>query len=301
MLEFIIFAISLSVLIYSAKLITDTATHFARVLGASEFLVGATVVALGTSLPELSSSIEAMHSGLTGIVIGNVIGSNVANIALVLGIASIFYTVKTRRNILKHDIPFLFISAFATIIVLLDSKITATEGTLLLITYIAYLAYSIKIHKKHDKHKKTKLKQSQIIIFLAGLAGLIYSAKYLITSSSAIMSTLGISEAIIGFILIAIGTSLPELATSIVAAKQGKTDMMIGDIIGSNTFNSLIVLGASSFIGPVAAATQFLVVSLPSMLLLTIFLAFIVYDKKITKTEGTTLLLLYIIILVVIL
>ena len=301
MLEYIIFAISLAALLYSAKLITDSAIHFARVLGASDFIVGATVVALGTSLPELSSSIEAMRSGLPGIVIGNVIGSNIANIALVLGITSIFYIIKTKRNILKKDIPFLFISALATVIVLLDFKITSTEGIILLTIYLAYLAYSIKIHKSHDKHKKAKLKPSSILLFFIGLTGIIYAAKYLISSSTVIMSSLGISEAIIGFILIAIGTSLPELATSIVAARKGKTDLMIGDIIGSNTFNSLVVLGASSFMGTVSAPSSFITTALPSMLLLTVFLAYVVYDKKITKLEGATLLTLYIIILTVIL
>ncbi len=301
MLEYITFAISLAALLYSAKLITDSAIHFARVLGASDFIVGATVVALGTSLPELSSSIEAMHAGLPGIVIGNVIGSNIANIALVLGITSIFYIIKTKRNILKKDIPFLFISAFATLVVLIDFKITLIEGILLLATYLAYLAYSIKIHKSHDKHKKIKLKPSSLLLFFIGLAGIIYAAKYLISSSADIMSSLGISEAIIGFILIAIGTSLPELATSIVAARKGKTDLMIGDIIGSNTFNSLVVLGASSTIGTVSAEPVFITAALPSMLLLTVFLAYVVYDKKITKFEGATLLALYIIILAVIL
>ncbi|MCK5699476.1 MAG: calcium/sodium antiporter [Candidatus Aenigmarchaeota archaeon] len=301
MLEYIIFALSLAALLYSAKLITDSAIHFARVLGASDFIVGATVVALGTSLPELSSSIEAMHAGLPGIVIGNVIGSNIANIALVLGITSIFYIIKTKRNILKKDIPFLFISAFATAIVLIDFKITLIEGIMLLATYLAYLAYSIKIHKDHDKHKKTKLKPSSILLFFIGVAGIIYAAKYLISSSTLIMHSFGISEAIIGFILIAIGTSLPELATSIVAARKGKTDLMIGDIIGSNTFNSLVVLGASSTIGTVSASSSFITAALPSMLLLTLFLAYVVYDKKITKLEGATLLTLYIIILAVIL
>ncbi|RLG13008.1 MAG: hypothetical protein DRN71_05490 [Candidatus Nanohalarchaeota archaeon] len=301
MLEYIIFILSLAALLYSAKLITDSAIHFAKVLGASDFIVGATVVALGTSLPELTSSIEAMRSGLPGIVIGDVIGSNIANIALVLGITSIFYIIKTKRNILKKDIPFLFISAFATLVVLIDFKITLIEGILLLATYIAYLAYSIKIHKDHDRHKKAKLKPSSIPLFFIGVAGIIYSAKYLISSSTLIMSSLGISEAIIGFILIAIGTSLPELATSLVAARKGKTDLMIGDIIGSNTFNSLVVLGASSFIETVSAPSSFITAAIPSMLLLTVFLAYVVYDKKITKLEGATLLALYIIILAVIL
>ncbi len=300
MLEFIIFAISLTVLIYSAKLITDSASHFARVLGASEFFIGATIVAFGTSLPELSSSTEAMQSGLSEIVVGNVIGSNIANIALILGIASIFYVIRTERNILKKDLPFLILSAIATLIVLLDFKVIFIEGIALLALYLGFLANSFMTHKEHGKHLKAKLRYSMIACFILGILGIIYGARYLITSSVDIMSRLGISEAIMGFVLIAIGTSLPELATSVVAAKQGKVDMIFGNIIGSNAFNSLIVLGASAFIGTVSAAGPFITVAVPAMVLLTFLLAFIVHDKKITKFEGATLLLIYIIILAVI-
>lgn len=300
MLAIIIFIISLVVLIYSAKLVTDSASHFARVLGASEFIVGATVVALGTSLPELSSSLQAMSSGLTGIVVGNVIGSNVANIAIVLGITSIFFIIRTEHNIFKRDIPFLIISAIAAFVVLIDLKVTFIEGIFLLLMYFAYLLNTVRAHKKHNSHKKTKLKYIQLVFFLAGLTGLVYGARYLITSSVEIMILFGISEAILGFVLIALGTSLPELATSIVAARQGKSDMVLGDIVGSNIFNSLVVLGASALVGDVTAGSQFIFTSMPLMIFLTFFLTYIIYDRRITRMEGLTLVVIYILIMVIV-
>ncbi|MFH1126529.1 MAG: calcium/sodium antiporter [archaeon] len=298
MLSLIIFIICLAVLIYTAKLVTDSASHFARVFGASEFIVGATVVALGTSLPELSSSLAAMSSGLTEIVIGNVVGSNIANIALILGLTGIFYVLKTERDILKTDVPFFIGSAIITLIVLLDFKVTFSEGIILIVVYFSYLANSMITHKEHNGHKKIKLEYIQIVWFLLGLAGLIYSARYLIISSVDIMSSLGISEAIIGFILIAVGTSLPELSTSIVAARKGKIDMVLGNIIGSNIFNSLVVLGASALVADVKAGSQFIYSVAPAMVFLTILLSYMIRDRKITRFESGLLLMLYLIIIV---
>lgn len=293
MLEYLIFVLSLSSLLLGASLLTNSARHIAKIAGISEFVIGATVVAFGTSLPELASSIQAMLSGHPGIVVGNVLGSNVANIGLALGLTSVLFPVYVSRQITDIDIPFLLASAVATYVVFIDLKVSWIEGLILISMYMAFIFHEISQNHSQDRAIKEKLDHKQLIAFLLGAALLHIGARYLISSALTISENLRIGESLIAFFLVAIGTSLPEIAATLMSAKSGRADIAMGNVLGSNTFNSLVVLGSSTFFGAVSDKAAFIAAALPAMILLSILLGFMSLNNRITRLEGCLLLLIY--------
>ena len=293
MLEYLIFVLSLSSLLLGASLLTNSARHIAKIAGISEFVIGATVVAFGTSLPELASSIQAMLSGHPGIVVGNVLGSNVANIGLALGLTSVLFPVYVSRQITDIDIPFLLASAVATYVVFIDLKVSWIEGLILISMYMAFIFHEISQNHSQDRAIKEKLDHKQLIAFFLGAALLHIGARYLISSALIISENLRIGESLIAFFLVAIGTSLPEIAATLMSAKSGRADIAMGNVLGSNTFNSLVVLGSSTFFGAVSDKAAFIAAALPTMILLSILLGFMSLNNRITRLEGCLLLLIY--------
>jgi cation:H+ antiporter len=293
MLEYLIFVLSLSSLLLGASLLTNSARHIAKIAGISEFVIGATVVAFGTSLPELASSIQAMLSGHPGIVVGNVLGSNVANIGLALGLTSVLFPVYVSRQITDIDIPFLLASAVATYVVFIDLKVSWIEGLILISMYMAFIFHEISQNHSQDRAIKEKLDHKQLIAFFLGAALLHIGARYLISSALIISENLRIGESLIAFFLVAIGTSLPEIAATLMSAKSGRADIAMGNVLGSNTFNSLVVLGSSTFFGAVSDKAAFVAAALPAMILLSILLGFMSLNNRITRLEGCLLLLIY--------
>lgn len=303
MLEFLTFAVSLVALYYGAKAITESAVHFAKVLGISEFVIGATVVAFGTALPEFSTSLVAMAAdgGSPEIAAGNVLGSILANTGLALGAAAAFYGIYIDRKILETDLSFLLASMLAVYIVFLDYRITWMEGLLLIAIYLAFLRHEIYEHRKGEAKGSEKFNPRQLGLFFAGILLLATGANYMIEAIRSISSTLGIPEGVVAVLLLAIGTSLPEISTAIVAAKNGRGDIAMGDIMGANAFNALIILGASSLVGDVAASEAFVSVTLPVVVLISLLLGFMVLGNRITRFEGSMLLAIYLLEVIAIL
>jgi cation:H+ antiporter len=296
MQQILIFAVSLSALLLGARLLTDSARHMAKAAGVSEFVIGATIVAFGTSLPELASSIFAMLSGHPGLVVGNVIGSNVANIGLALGLASLLFPVYVSRQITDTDVPLLLASAIAVLVAFIDLQVTMVEGIALILMYLAFINHEIGQQQNSNetaRKKHEKLDFWQFAPFFWGMALLYAGARYLVSSALAISQDLAVSETLISFFLVAVGTSLPELATSVIAAKSGRYEIAMGNILGSNAFNSLIILGASSLIAPVTAESAFIFSTLPAMILLSFLLGFMCLNNTITRLEGILLFLIY--------
>lgn len=293
MIEFLIFVLSLPVLYYGARLLTDGARALAKAAGVSEFVIGATVVAFGTSLPELASSAFAMISGHPGIVVGNVIGSNLANIGIALGFAGMLYPIYVSRQITDIDIPFLLASAAANLVVFVDLSVSWIEGLILFLMYLAFLSHEISMRRESSAKAIGNLHPKHPLSILAGVVLLYFGAIYLISSALAISEALNISEPVVAFLLVALGTSLPEIATSVVAAKEGKGEIAVGNVLGSNAFNSLIILGSSSFLGAVTVDSPFLYSTLPSMILVSVLLGFMSFNNRITRLEGTLLFLIY--------
>ncbi|MFA7356145.1 MAG: sodium:calcium antiporter, partial [Methanothrix sp.] len=230
MLEFLTFVVSLVALYYGAKSITESAVHFAKVLGVSEFVIGATVVAFGTALPEFSTSLVAMlvDGGRPEIAAGNVLGSILANTGLALGAAAMFYGIYIDRKILETDLSFLLASMLAVFVVFLDFKITWIEGIFLIAIYLSFIRHEISEHKKGEARGSEKLRPRYLGLFLAGIVMLSVGANYMVEAIRAISVTLGLSEAVVAVILLAVGTSLPEISTAIVAAKGGRGDIAMG-------------------------------------------------------------------------
>lgn len=288
--ETLLFIVGLVLLVKGSDFFVESAATMAKKLGVTEFIIGLTVVALGTSIPELASSITAAVKGAGGIAIGNVVGSNIANIALIVGVAAVIRTIKISKEMLKRDG---YIMVFATVLliaVMLNSSINRAEGILFLVFYFAYIIFLFEIDIKSKKqyhfgefldyfykfrylttiksqlmkgisrNKKMQKKKYQemfreglekdVLMLMISGAALIYGAKYLVESAIFFAKTFNIPESLIAISLIAIGTSLPELMVTITATRKGQGSIALGNVIGSNITNIFLVIGASATISP---------------------------------------------------
>jgi cation:H+ antiporter len=305
-----IFIVALLALLKSAQWFTDSAEHIGLHYKLSPFIIGVTIIALGTSLPEISTSIISVLQGHSEIVIGNVIGSNIANILLVLGITAIAGKhLKVNKNIIMVDLPFLIASAIMLFLTTYDGQFTIIEGILSLLGLGTYLLYNAKcdhkleieeekaikkLEKVTKKHQNTKKLSKKYPLYLLLSGTLLYfSANYTIESVVKLGEIFNIGTEIIAMSAIAIGTSLPELMVSVVAAKNGKTDIAIGNITGSNIFNALAVMGIPSLFGPLSIPTEVIYFHIPAMILITIYYVFVTMEREIFKWEGMMMVLLY--------
>lgn len=298
MFDIIIFIISLLAVIKGADITTDSAIKIAKKYGISEFLIGLTIVAVGTSLPELASSLTAVYYGTPEIAVSNIIGSNIANIGMVLGITAILYSKCIKCNVKKHDIYFLIFSVVAIILAFADYMLTFMEGMIFIGTYIIYITWSFRLQKKQNKKSTDSTKNSDILLLLIGLTALTVGANYLISSGISILTALGMSKSAFGFIFIAIGTSLPELTASLIAMKKKHHGLAVGNIIGSNLFNTFIVFGAMATMATIPVIRSFYFTAMPILVILTLLLYMVTVRKKLTQYDGVIFLVLYIVSIV---
>lgn len=295
-------AAGIVLLYYGAEFLIKGGVSIALKLKIPVLVIGLTLVAFGTSAPELVVSIDASLKGNGDISIGNVLGSNICNIALILGLSAVIAPLTVQKKLLKFDLPLLTICSTAFVLFCyFSSGITRWQGAIFFAGIIAYTVYSIYSGKKSGSDADSEVSASKIYsywlaaIFVAGgLAGLICGAKLFVNSAIFIARAGGISDAVIGLTVVALGTSLPELATSVVAAIKGEQDIAIGNVIGSNIFNILCILGIAPLISP-AYAPEINVVDLLTMLFTTVILFPIMRSNwKINRLEGAFLLLIYI-------
>lgn len=255
-------------LYFGAEWLVRGASRLSILIGLSPLLIGITVVAFGTSLPELLVSLISAIKGKDMIAVGNVVGSNICNIALILGISSLFHPISCQKEVVKRDIPIMIFISIFLIIISLDSRIDRIDGFLLFSGLIGYTIFNyLEDKKKKDvsidyleelgmeeeevEKGNNLLISKQIILVLAGIFFVVFGAKIVVNSAESLMRILGISEKVIGLTVVAFGTSLPELATSAVAAYRRHMDISLGNIIGSNAFNIMCVLGLTSLIRPI--------------------------------------------------
>ncbi len=289
---------SLILLVKASDYFTRSAEKIGLYFGMPAFIVGVTIVAVGTSLPELVSSILAVLHGSSEIVVGNVIGSNIANILLVLGIAAIIgKKLQISFELIHVDLPLLFGSSVLLAFSIMDGVFTYKEGILFLVGLLVYLLYTInsggKATKKEIEEKPKKLSPQTIIVLLVSSGFIFVGAKYTIDSIVKISEILNIGKEIIAVSAVALGTSLPELMVTISAARRGKAEMAVGNVLGSNIFNSFAVMGIPSFFGDLIIPHQILIFSLPVMMVATLLYFFMTQEKQITKWEGWFLVLFY--------
>ena len=279
-LSYFLFAIGFALVVKGADWLIDGATALARRFGISEIAIGLTVVAFGTSAPELVVNVLSSLRTAGELVVGNIVGSNIANLGLGLGIAGLFAPLVVKKSIIRKEIPMGLLGAI--LIYLLAAHpgklpeiltITRFGGMILLLGFCLFLYFIWRAEKEGElaKPEKAKMKLSlAIILALAGLGGLALGGELVVKNAIAIAESWGVSEKLVGLTLVAIGTSLPELVTSVVAVRRGQSDIAVGNIVGSNVFNIFWVLGVSAIIAPVNYSAS-LVVDLAVLFVITLF------------------------------
>lgn len=294
----------LLLLIGGADTLVRGATSIARRVGISPLVIGLTVVALATSLPELLVSVGASLRGSPGVAFGNIVGSNIANIGLILGTAAVLAPIRVQAQVIRFDAPILLVCSVAMIGVGLDGTISRIDGLFLVITLIGYIVFNIRLARKEPEAKALQKEFSEALaqelplwqaslFLLGGLAGLLFGADLLVDGAVQVASSFGIPDAVVGLTIIAVGTSLPELATSVAAAYRGKGDIAIGNAVGSSIFNILGILGATTLIHPLDASS----IAVEDMLVMTGFgvlvLPLLRSDVTLSRREGALLLTAY--------
>jgi len=298
-LDFIIFIVAMGVLIWGADLLIDQSERIALKFHIPEFIIGATLIALGTSLPEMAASIAASYNGNAQIAVANVIGSNVLNITLVL--ATVFLIAKNinpDRDFFAKDSTWALVPVLVFILMIIDGVISRFDALLLLLLMGSYLMFLLQDAKDIPEENIPELDEenfswSKVIpMVLAGLILVIIGAHFTVESASTIAKSFGISEWVIGIIMVSLGTSLPELTVSITAALKGKVDMAIGNIIGSNMANTTVVLGAAALVNPLSVNASSYVFDIATMLVATLILVFITANKLYNKSAGISLIII---------
>lgn len=293
--------ISLIVLSKSADFFTDAAEEIGIFFGIPPFIVGVTIVAIGTSLPELISSIVAVYAGSSEIVIGNVIGSNIANIFLILGVAALISgLLNIEYDLVSVDLPLFVGSAFLLGLMVFDGKYTPGEAILSIIGYVVYTFYAVSVRtdsgeeSASEEEKSEKFPVKPFLILLGSSFFIFLGAKFTIDSVVKISEIIGIGKEIIAISAVALGTSLPELIVTINQAKKGNPEVAVGNVLGSNIFNSFVVMGVPGLTGNLVIPADILSSGLLVMLGGTVLFFFVTQDERVTKWEGLLFFLFYI-------
>lgn len=279
-------------LIFGGDLLVRSAVSFAEKFGVSSFLIGVTVVSFGTSVPELMVSIQAAMDQAADIAIGNVLGSNIANIALVLGVSVVIRPLSITTNTYKLSWWVMLISSLLFILFLLDNVITKMEGLLLIAGLFCFIFFSIKRNIPNEESIISKINiQTGILFFVLGAIGLYFGSELFVESAISIASFFNVPKFVIGITVVALGTSLPELVTSIVALMKGQNNISLGNLIGSNIFNVFAVLGITSLIQELGTSSILLFLDFGVMLAVILVFGYQLFiRKKISRTAGFILL-----------
>ena len=297
--NFVLLLVGLLFLIIGGEFLVKSAVSFARKLKVSPFLIGITVVSFGTSAPELKVSIQAALEKASGIAIGNVVGSNIANIGLVLGLTVLIKPInlENKKYVFSWWTMF-FSSLLLTILLFIDHNISFLDGIIFTVCLLAFIIFSIVYLKNEDADEeieKEKPLPITFFYFLIGCLGLYFGSEFFVNNAVVIAKYLGVSEFIIGITIIAFGTSLPELVTCIVAAVRNQNSISIGNLIGSNIFNILAVLGITALIEPLhlLKGSFWSITSLFVMLMFAVSMGIFLIGKKISRFKGFILLTCY--------
>lgn len=307
-IQILILIVSLALIVYGANWLVDGASAIARRAGISEFVIGLTIVGFGTSCPELVVSLTGAIQGNSDVSVGNVVGSNIFNILLILGLTAIIAPVAVTDSNRKRDIPITLLVTFLLVFCGMSSSIAGIgscddlsriEGIVFLIIFAAYLYYCFKSDSgasdEDESGRKINSIWVAILLVAAGLAGLIFGGKFFVNSATAIAGMLGVSDKFIAITVLAGGTSLPELATCIVAAAKHKQQLALGNILGSNVFNILLILGASAVVSPLSLAGMNMI-DIGTLLLSAVLIWLWTYTgrrDRIDRWEGAVLLLTF--------
>jgi cation:H+ antiporter len=306
MFNTIIFIIAGVILLYKgAEWLVGSSARFAQHLHISRVIIGLTVIAIGTSLPELMASLIGAWQGSSDVVLGNILGSNMANIGLVLAIAVIIKPIKSYIEDIYRDAPWLAFGVVMLLVLALDGSLSRIDGLILLVFSFVFFAYIVSHVRKSRMIEENKLpfqefqikardKMRNIILIIAGLAALVVGAQLLISGALDLATRFNAPEFLIGLTVVALGTSLPELAASTWSAIHGKAEVTLGNVIGSNIANIFLILGIVALVSPISVSSRAIQIDIPILVIYTIILILLIRTRdKITRGEGVLLLLIY--------
>lgn len=309
LVNLLLFALGLSIVTFGANWLVDGASSIARQFHVPDIVIGLTIVAFGTSAPEMVVSVISALNGKSDVAIGNVIGSNILNILLILGVSAVIHPLAIKRNTVWKEIPLSLLAAIVAFVMANDlffegssaNVLTRGDGIILLCFFAIYIYYTFGIAKEgqldppQEVSQKTRAAWLSALMVIVGIAGLTFGGRITVDNAIEIAQKLGASDSIISLTLVALGTSVPELATSIVAAMKRKTDIAIGNIVGSNIFNVFFILGITATIAPLypvgISLADFGMCILASIILFVS--CFVLRPMTIYRVEGWTMLLLY--------
>jgi cation:H+ antiporter len=314
-LNIVLCLVGFLMLYYGAEWLVKGSSSLARSLGITPVVIGLTVVAFGTSAPELVVSLISSVTDKSMIAVGNVVGSNICNIALVLGTAALFQPITSHRSVVKRDIPLMLVISTYLLALSLNSTLGRIEGATLFAGIILYTVFNYIVAKREARRGLSEeavleelgveeveyiaSRSRQVVLIVVGIFGVVFGAKLVVDSAVAIMTVLGVSEKFIGLTIVAFGTSLPELATSVVAAIRKEMDISIGNLVGSNVFNIMSVLGAASLVRPIPIPGGFVESGLIIDYFVMMFTSalpwfFMRKTSTISRAEGAVLLACYV-------
>ena len=295
-MEYLLLLVGFVLLVKGADFFVEGSSSLAKIMKVPSVIIGLTIVAMGNSSPEASVSINAALTGNNDIAISNVVGSNIFNGLVVVGICAFLASFKTNLDILKRDMPLNILVTFILCLMFLDGKLNRIEGGILfagMILYITVMIYHAIKNKSENEPEKILSLPRSIIYMIAGLAAVIFGGDLVVDKACIIATNFGVSQNFIGLTIVAMGTSLPELVTSIVAARKNEVDMALGNVIGSNIFNILLVLGVAAAISPVKFLTDNIIDTVVLIAMSLVVLVFAWTSKMIDRREGATMLGMY--------
>lgn len=291
----IIFIGSLVVLVKGSDWFVDAAEQLGLAFGINSFVLGVTVVAIGTSLPELASSIAAVYSNDSEIVLGNVVGSNITNILLVLGIVALYgKVVPLEYDIMDVDMPLLVASALFLYFALEDLHFSMFEAIIFLAALVGFMLNSVSSNTFEDVGERPKATYKTYLLLLAGGALVYLGSRFTVMGLQGLSVNLGIASGVLAFTLLALGTSLPEVVVSVTAARKGKAGMAIGNVLGSNIFNTYAVMAIPALFGDLVIPASSFQFAVPFMIAVTFMFVVITFSGRINRYEGVVLLLFYV-------
>lgn len=288
-------------LIKGADFFVEGASKIAEKFHIPQIVIGLTIVAFGTSAPEAAISINAALQGNAGISIGNVVGSNIMNILLILGITAVIAKVPVKKTTLQIEMPFVVVITLVLLLLgKLGGQLSRLDGGILWVLFLFFLYYLYRLSKKGngEGEEETSLRPKDtiprlLILTLVGLICIVVGSDVTVNGATGIAKAIGISDRIIGLTVVAFGTSLPELITSTTAAMRGKTDIAVGNIVGSNIFNILFVIGTAALISPIGFADKFIFDTVMAIIAAILLFAFCFRKRELTRVGGIFMLLIY--------
>ena len=295
---YVLLIIGFALLVKGADIFVDGSSSIAGILKVPSLIIGLTIVAMGTSAPEASVSITAGLAGNSDISLGNVVGSNIFNVLFVVGLCSIIFPAETPKDIMKRDVWWNIAASIGLLALIWDETLSRIDGAILLVAFVTYIGLMIRSALKNRTEggaQETMSVPKSIIFAILGLAMIILGGNLVVNNAKAIALAWGMSEALVGLTIVAIGTSLPELVTSVTAAKKGDSGISLGNAVGSDLFNLLFILGIASVLAPINVAPELFIDTIIMIAVAVMITVFCKTSTKINRIEGAIMFLGYIV------